>query len=103
MQNEDLQRDFDRIRQQQVDDAILIDRMRIAQGEMKDQVNEIVGRITKFGYNLEEIGQTNLPDDLESAYEISKKIEPATQDICSTLQYISNFIRPLSNEVVTRL
>lgn len=70
---------------------------------MKDQVNQIVGRITKFGYHLEEIGQTNLPDDIESAYEISKKISPATQDVVSALEYISNFIRPISNDIVTRL
>ena len=35
---------------------MLIDRMRVAQGEMKDQVNQIVGKITRFGLNLEEIG-----------------------------------------------
>lgn len=78
VQHEDLQKDYDRIRQQQIDDAVLIDRMRIAQGEMKDQVNQIVGRITNFGYHLEEIGQMNLPEDIESAYEISKKICPVT-------------------------
>lgn len=103
IQHEDLQKDYERIRQQQIDDAVLIDRMRISQGEMKDQVNQIVGRITKFGYHLEEIGQTNLPEDIESAYEISKKICPVTQDVVSALEYISNFIRPLSNDVVTRL
>ena len=70
---------------------------------MKDQVNQIVDRITNFGHNLEEIGQTNLPDDIESAYEISKKICPVTQDVVSALEYISNFIRPLSNDIVTRL
>ena len=51
---------------------MLIDRMRISHGLMKDQVNEIVGRITKFGYNLEEIGTPNLPQDVEDAYAISK-------------------------------
>ena len=78
VQHADLQKDYERIRQQQIDDAMLIDRMRVAQGDMRDQVNEIVGRITKFGYHLEEIGSPNLPDGLESAYEISKKISPAT-------------------------
>jgi len=82
---------------------MMIDRMRIAQGDMKDQVNEIVGKITRFGYNLEEIGQSNLSNDLESAYEISKRIVPVTQDVLPALEYISNFIRPISNDVVTRL
>lgn len=45
----------------------------------------------------------NLPEDIESAYEISKKICPVTHDVNSALEYISNFIRPLSNDIVTRL
>ena len=45
----------------------------------------------------------NLPDDIESAYVISKKISPVTQDAAPALEYISNFIRPISNDIVTRL
>lgn len=45
---------------------------------MKDQVNDIVGKITRFGSNLEEVGNHHLSNDLESAYDISKKITPVT-------------------------
>ena len=70
---------------------------------MKDQVNQIVGKIVGFGLNLDEIGQPITSNNLEHAYEVSKKISPVTQDVIPALEYISNFIRPISNELVTRL
>ena len=76
--------------------------MRLAQTEMNEQVTEIVGRISNFGNNLEEIGQKNLPYDIENAYEISKQIIPGNVNLNLALQKISNFIKPLSNDVMTR-
>ena len=52
---------------------MLIDRMRESHGTMKDLVNEIVGKITKFGFDLDETGQHQLlSDQLESAYSVAK-------------------------------
>ena len=44
-----------------------------------------------------------MTEDLESAYAVSKRIAPVTQDLLPALEYISNFIRPISNDIVTRL
>lgn len=50
---ESSQEHVERIRSQQIDDAMLIEQMREGQGQVKDKVNGIVGRISNFGANLE--------------------------------------------------
>ena len=48
MQIEALERDYERLRGQQVDDAMLIERMRNYEKEMGEFINVIVGIISNF-------------------------------------------------------
>ena len=45
----------------------------------------IVGKISMFAKQLEDIGQTNLSSHIEAAYEIAKKVSPATNEVIPIL------------------
>ena len=103
MQHEGLVQDFDRVRSQRIDDALVIDRLRNQQGELRDFVNTIVGKISNFAQQLEDIGQTNLSTHVEAAYTLAKRIVPATAELLPVFNEIDAFIRHLSHEIVVQL
>ena len=53
---EALERDFDRVKSQQVDDAMLIEKLRVKENTVKEQINGIIGKITSFSSQLDDIG-----------------------------------------------
>ena len=102
-QHEAVMQDFDRVRSQKIDDALLIERLRNQQGEQKDFVNTIVGKISNFARQLEEIGQANLSVHVEGAYTVARKIVPATGELLPVFHELDAFVRHLSHEIVTQL
>jgi hypothetical protein len=50
-----------------VDDALLIDRMRLQQADAVVFVNQIIGKLINFLEQIGELGQTNLDGDMEQA------------------------------------
>ena len=103
MQHDGMVQDFDRVRSQKIDDALLIERMRNQQAELKDFTNTIVGKISNFARQLEEIGQTNLNVHVEEAYTVARKIVPATHELLPVFNELDAFIRHLSQEIVIQL
>ena len=70
---------------------------------MKDFVNVIIGKITNFAKQLDEIGQSNLSTHVEEAYTLARKVVPVSNELLPALHELDTFIRYLSHEIVMQL
>ena len=56
----------------------------------------IVGKVSMFAKQLEDIGQSNLSAHVEAAYTVARKIAPATNEILPIFEELDAFTRHLS-------
>ena len=60
----------ERIRSQRVDDAMLIEQLRLKIEEIKEVVNGVIGTIVNCTMQMNEIGGENITKEIEQVYEI---------------------------------
>ena len=76
-----VQSDYERLRSMRVDDALLIEKLRAAQTEVQDQLNELVGCLAAFSVSLDQLAKDQSVDSLRNSILRLRPLKSADENL----------------------